>query len=83
MLFLVIAVTEWIPEEHLALSLLSVYFIVAGAAWLLATLVQTRARPVQVLRLGQWLFCFVIAAVAWFAREDPAARAGILDAWGP
>ena len=66
--FMLIAVTDLIPAERSALTVLSAYFLVVGSVWLVTTAITSRARPRMILRLGQWILCFVLSALAYFAR---------------
>lgn len=66
--FVLIAATDLFTDESVALLGLSIYFLVVGIVWLGTTMITSRARPRTIARLGQWLLCFLIAALAWFAR---------------
>jgi hypothetical protein len=65
--FLLVAATE-LPDERSVLALLSLYFALLGVVWLATTSFTSRLRPKVMLRLGQWLLCFALSALAWFAR---------------
>ena len=66
--FVLIAVTDLIRDERTVLGVLSVYFLVAGCVWLVTTAITSRARPMMMLRLGQWILCFLLSALAYTAR---------------
>ncbi len=55
-------------SESLVLLGLSGYFLIVGVVWLVTTAVTTRGRPAMLLRLGQWILCFLLSALAWLAR---------------
>ncbi|MEM6645143.1 MAG: hypothetical protein AAF730_02715 [Bacteroidota bacterium] len=67
-LLLVIGLTDRLPDEGTILMVLSGYFALTGLAWLATLIVSGRSVPNRYLRLGQWLFCFTVAALAWLAR---------------
>ena len=67
-LLLLIALTAWLPDESTVLLVLSGYFALTGLAWLSTLILAGRGVPNRYLALGQWLFCFVVAGLAWLAR---------------
>jgi len=67
-LLLTVGLTDWLLQEGTVLMVLSGYFALTGLAWLATLVVSGRGVPNRYLRLGQWLFCFTVAALAWVAR---------------
>ncbi|MEM9998253.1 MAG: hypothetical protein AAF809_11180 [Bacteroidota bacterium] len=67
-LFLVIAFTDTVLHEATALLLLAGYFALVGTAWLVTLAVAGQGVRRRYLVLGQWLFCWVVAALAFVAR---------------
>ncbi|MEM1094274.1 MAG: hypothetical protein AAGJ10_06690 [Bacteroidota bacterium] len=65
---LLIGLTDWLPDEGTVLMVVSGYFALTGSAWLATLVVSGGDVPNRYLRLGQWLFCFTVAALAWIAR---------------
>ncbi|MEM8487012.1 MAG: hypothetical protein AAF564_15780 [Bacteroidota bacterium] len=65
--FLVVGVTEWIPDEQLILGGLAIYFGSTGVVWLMTVLVAGRGVEGRWYRLGQWMYCLFIALLAFFA----------------
>lgn len=64
---LVAGFTDAIPNESTVLLMLSGYFALGGAAWFATLVVSGRGVRRRYLVLGQWGFCFVVAALAYFA----------------
>ncbi|GAB5520970.1 MAG: hypothetical protein RhofKO_32210 [Rhodothermales bacterium] len=67
-LFLLMGLTAWLPNEGTLLLVLSGYFALTGLAWLSTLILAGGGVPNQYLKLGQWLFCFLVAGLAWLAR---------------
>ena len=67
LLLLVIGCTDVVPQESAVLLVLSAYFGLSGAAWLATVAVSGTGVERRYLVLGQWLFCFLIAGLAFFA----------------
>jgi hypothetical protein len=57
-----------IPHERVFLGGLVIYFAATGTVWLITTAITSRLRVKTMLRLAQWLLCYVLAALAWAAR---------------
>jgi hypothetical protein len=57
-----IALTDLIPFEQGLSLILAIYFAVNGVAWLLIVLLNKKSNA-QVLKLGQWIFCFLVAGL--------------------
>jgi len=68
--FLMIAFADTVSDPRLVLSLLSGYYVIVGFVWLLVVSQVGSGTAVQFLKLGQWLFCFVIAALAFVASRS-------------
>ena len=66
-LFIAIAFSDVVPSEAAVLRVLSAYFALCGMAWFATVLVVSRGGGRRFLVLGQWLFCLVVAALAYFA----------------
>ena len=66
-LFLLIGVSEVVPAEAAVLRALGGYFALCGAAWGVTVALVGGGIPRRFLVLGQWLFCFLIAALAFLA----------------
>lgn len=67
LLFLLIGFTDLVPEEPTILLVLSAYFALCGLAWLATVSVVGQGIERRYLVLGQWLFCFLVAGLAYFA----------------
>ena len=66
-LLLLIGCTDVIPNEPTVLAMLSGYFGLGGAAWLITLIVSGRGVRQRYLVVGQWMFCFVVAGLAFLA----------------
>lgn len=64
---LVIGLTDWIKFESTVLMFIGSYFVLTGFAWLLTVLASGRAIDQAPLKLGQWIYCFFIAGLAFWA----------------
>jgi len=67
-LFVLIGLAEVVPDEASVLLILSVYFAACGLVWLGTLIVSGAAVERRYLVLGQWMLCFVVAGLAFFAR---------------
>jgi hypothetical protein len=67
LLFLAIGLTDAIPAETAVLHALSAYFALCGLAWFAMVLATGRGVERRYLVLGQWVFCFLVAGLAYFA----------------
>ncbi len=65
--FLTIGLTEWIDNERQLLVLAAIYFAGTGIGWLLTIKFGGTPTKNRYLVLGQWIFCWIIATVAWLA----------------
>ncbi len=66
---LLIGFTDAVPNEPTVLLMLSGFFGLGGIAWLATLVVSGRGVRLRYLALGQWLFCFVVAGLAYLAAE--------------
>ncbi len=64
---LVIGGTDWFGNEQVILRLMAVYFGAVGLAWLITVLVVGRQIKGYWFRLGQWMYCFLIAGLTFLA----------------
>ena len=65
---LVIGLTDLIPHEETVLLLISVYFTLNALGWLMAVTIAGRGVPRRFVKLGQWMFCLLVALLAFSAR---------------
>lgn len=66
--FVTIGLADLIPEEPTVLLVLAVYFGLASVAWLGTVAVAGGGVPKRFVALGQWIFCVLVAALAFGAR---------------
>lgn len=66
-LLLVIGFTDLLEAEGTLLMLISLYFALTGLSWLITILVSGRKLNRALLKLGQWIYCFIIAGLAFWA----------------
>ncbi len=66
-LFFLIGFSDVIPAESAVLIGLSVYFGLCGFAWLVTVATAGRGVARRFLVLGQWLFCLLVAGLAYLA----------------
>ncbi|GAB5536721.1 MAG: hypothetical protein Rubg2KO_29700 [Rubricoccaceae bacterium] len=66
--FVVIGLADVIPDEPTVLLVLSGYFALTGLAWLGTVTVAGGDVPKRFVALGQWMFCFLVAALAFGAQ---------------
>ena len=66
--FLLIGLTDVIPHEPAVLLVLGGYFTICGVVWLTTVFVAGGGVERRYLVLGQWIFCFLAAALAFLAR---------------
>lgn len=62
--FLLIAFTQIIAEPGVVLALLAAYFFVVGTCWLATIALVGKSLPSRWWKLGQWIFCYLVAALA-------------------
>ena len=65
--FLMIGVTDWADNESQLLKIGAIYFAGTGLAWWATVAKAGRQVENRYLVLGQWIFCWVIAALSWLA----------------
>ena len=64
---LVMGGTDWLGNESVILRVLAVYFGFAGLTWLITVVWAGRQMSGYWYRLGQWIYCFLIAGLALLA----------------
>ncbi|MEM7049369.1 MAG: hypothetical protein AAF604_06905 [Acidobacteriota bacterium] len=62
-----LGMTDLFAAESAIFSLLALYFLGVGSVWLVTAAVAGRGVPRRFLALGQWIFCWVVAALTWLA----------------
>lgn len=67
-LLLVVGFSNIIHDESLILLVIGIYFALTGIIWLLTALVSGREIENAWLKLGQWMYCFLISGLALLAR---------------
>ena len=67
-LLLVIGASDALPHEPTLLLVLGGYYAACGAAYLLTVALAGGGVEGRYLKLGQWLFCFAVAALAFLGR---------------
>ncbi|MEO0557655.1 MAG: hypothetical protein AAF170_05660 [Bacteroidota bacterium] len=65
--FVVIGLADILPDESTVLLMLSGYFGLASVVWLGTVAVAGRGVPKRFVALGQWIFCALVAALAFGA----------------
>ncbi len=65
--FLMIGFADWIEDESQLLKIAALYFAGTGFGWLVTITVGGKPVKNRFVVLGQWIFCWIIATVAWFA----------------
>lgn len=63
----VIGATAWIPDESVVLYGLSIYFAACGVVWLVVVLLAGQQVAGRFYRLGQWMYCLLIAVLSFVA----------------
>ncbi|MEM1055760.1 MAG: hypothetical protein AAGI52_09540 [Bacteroidota bacterium] len=66
-LFLAIGLTDRVPGEPTVLLGLAGYFAACGLAWLATVAISGGEVRRRYLVLGQWVFCFLVAGLAFAA----------------
>ncbi len=64
-LFMVLAISDFIQAKYEVLLLLSIYYFVTGVVWL-CTVFVSKNNSKQLFVLGQWIFCFIISALVYY-----------------
>lgn len=67
-LLLAIGASDVLPHEPTLLAVLSGYFAASGTAYLATVALAGGGVEGRYLKLGQWLFCFVVSALAFVGR---------------
>lgn len=65
---LLIGLTDLIPAESVVFSVTGSYFGLCGVVWLSTAIISGRDVDRVLLKLSQWIFCFLIASLAFWAR---------------
>ena len=65
--FITFGLTDWINHESQLLKITAIYFIGTGAAWLMTIHFGEKEIKNRHVVLGQWMFCWIVAVVAWLA----------------
>lgn len=68
LVLLTVGFTEAIADEPLVLLIVSGYFVLCSLVWLATVWIAGAGVERRLLKLSQWLFCLLIAALAFFAR---------------
>ncbi len=63
-LLLLIETTQVISARTEILNLASIYFYCCGTAWLITVLIS-KDTVVQIWRVGQWMFCFLMSLLIY------------------
>ena len=64
---LVIGLSEAIGSEKLILWIISAYFAICGLTWLMTVSIIGRGLDRSLLILGQWIYCFIVSGLAFWA----------------
>ena len=65
--FIVVGTTAWISDESVVLYGLSIYFAACGVVWLGAVLLAGQQVAGRLYRLGQWMYCLLVALLSFVA----------------
>lgn len=68
LVLLLVGFSNVIPSEDLALLVVSGYFLLVAVSWLVTVLIAGGGVERRLLSLPQWLFCLLIAGLAFWAR---------------
>lgn len=66
LLLMVIGLSDFISAEKTILAILAIYYFCCGFIWLV-TVAFSKTSPRQMLVLGQWMFCFLMAGLIYLA----------------
>jgi len=66
-LCIAIATSNLVKAKSEVLLLLSIYFLITGIVWL-CTVIISKNTTKQIVVLGQWIFCFIVAALLYYGR---------------
>ena len=70
-LLILLAATEIISAKSEISLLLAIYFTVCGFIWL-GTILMSKDKNMQILVLGQWIFCFIMSGLIYFGSQTNA-----------
>ncbi len=65
---LTIGLTDLIPAERVVLSVIGAYFGLCGIVWFVTVVISGRDVDRSLLKMAQWIFCFLISALAFWSR---------------
>jgi hypothetical protein len=68
--FIVIGCTDWIDNESQLLRIAALYFMGTGFGWLMTVAAVGKPVKNRFVVLGQWLICWIVAVVTWFASSS-------------
>ena len=65
--FFAIGCSSSTENESIMLRIAAMYFAVTGLAWLMTIAIAGTPVKNRFIVLGQWLFCWLVSVVSWFA----------------
>ena len=64
-LFFLLATTDVVTDGKLVMVLMGGYYFLVGTSWVLVVACLGAGIPGRWLKLGQWIFCYLVAALSW------------------
>lgn len=68
-LLILISTTNVIEHKATVAQLLSIYFFITGAVWLVTVFVSKTEKK-QIFTVGQWMLCFTLSALIYYGQRS-------------